>query len=89
MTSLATFDEFGGEHRIQYPNVERGQFPMHLAAWGQTPHLCQQAKCRSRDRAPFSMVALPGNDDSFSMLGIFAIGKFLQVIMHFLRSPSS
>jgi hypothetical protein len=27
--------------------------------------------------------------DSFYMLGIFAIGKFLQVIMHFLRSPSS
>ena len=25
----------------------------------------------------------------FSMLGIFAIGKSLHVIMHFLRSPSS
>ena len=66
-------------------NVERGQFPMHLA-YGANPHICQHA---DPGPGPSFMVALPGNDGSFRMLGIFAIGKFLQVVMHFLHSPSS
>jgi hypothetical protein len=54
---------------------------------GANPHISVSMPIQGL--GPSFMVALPGNDGSFRMLGIFAIGKFLQIVMHFLRSPSS
>jgi hypothetical protein len=54
---------------------------------GANPHISVSMPIQGL--GPSFMVALPGNDGSLRTLGIFAIGKFLQIVMHFLRSPSS
>ena len=53
---------------------------MHLDAWGQTPHLCQQSKMTIQGPGPSFMVALPGVTLLFNMLSILLLANSFKLL---------